>query len=199
MKYLKLFTGITISIIAIAGLALHFGLPKLGAYTQTRTILYDPVTDMHNVNQLLQDNVWHVYGGLQNNSSTIACTQDVWSKITNATGDLFTAVEVNGFTMTSDTMKFLNTGDYYGNLSLTVSGANGNDYFVRLFNTTTQQITGDFMGATMAGVNNFVPVPLPLYIEATANDEFILQIMNVTNDNDPIIRSAVFNINYLHD
>ena len=56
---------------------------------------------------------------------------------------------------------------------------------------TTQQF---FVGA-----GNYLNISLPLYLECDAGDQLRMEIINITNNNDPTVRSAVFYLSYLHD
>jgi len=141
----------------------------------------------------------HVYGGFQDKMVTVPATEDVWSKVTNSDNNLFVGLEFDGMSLVDDNMFIIYGGDYSGHVSLTVSGANGNDYYMRIYNTTQSTQMGYIIGATMTGATNFTNVSLPIYVEANTGDYLQLQIMNVTNDNDPLVRSAVFYMNKLHE
>jgi hypothetical protein len=145
-------------------------------------------------------NPWHVYGGFQDEDETLAVADDTWTKITNATTDLWTGLELVGFTLATDVLTVTNAGDYFGKLSITFSALNGKDYQIRCRNTTQGVTAGYDVGATTTGATNFTNVSLPLYIEdAAAGDTFEIQIKCTTDGTDPILRSAVFYIAYLHD
>lgn len=142
--------------------------------------------------------IWHVYGGFQNATTTIACTKEVWAKVTTG-GGIWTATEADGVTLSDDVMTITNAGDYFGTMSLTISGSNGDDYYVRVWNTTTDAIAGYKIGITTTGANNFQSITLPLYFENSAGDQYEVQIMNASNNNDPRVRDSVFYISYLHE
>ena len=146
------------------------------------------------------DNPWHVYGGFQDQDETLAVGDDTWTKITNAGGDLWQGLETIGFSLASDVITIENAGDYFGKVSLTFSALNGKDYQLRCRNTTQGVTAGYDIGATTTGENNFANVTLPLYLEDVAvNDTFEIQIKCTTDGTDPILRSAVFYIAYLHE
>ena len=45
----------------------------------------------------------------------------------------------------------------------------------------------------------FRNVAMPIYLEATAGDEFVLQLLNTDSSDDAIVRSSIFYMQYLHD
>jgi len=55
------------------------------------------------------------------------------------------------------------------------------------------------IGTTTSGANNYDVLSLPLYLEVNANDQLRVEIENITNNNDSVVRSAVFYIQYLHE
>jgi hypothetical protein len=147
-----------------------------------------------------QVDVWHAYGGFQNNATTISCTQNVWAKITNVTSNLWVIPEKVGITIASDDITIENPGDYIGHLTIALSQANNDDFFIRCMNITQNKQQGYIIGGTTSGTNNFLNLSLPLYLEnVVANDVFQFQIENISNNDDPIVRSAVFYISYLHN
>ncbi|HUV26988.1 MAG TPA: polysaccharide deacetylase family protein [Anaerolineales bacterium] len=147
-----------------------------------------------------QASTWHVYGGTQAASTTIPCaTKDTWYMMTDAQG-LWNGTEADGFTLAGDTMTVTNTGDYFGSLSMTFSDSTGRDFQFRVYNITTAASATLSIGATTTGATNFANVTLPLYVEATAGDELIMQVRcTSTNSADPTFKSAVFYLSYLHD
>jgi hypothetical protein len=96
-------------------------------------------------------------------------------------------------------MTFTNTGDYIGEVSVTLSGLNGKDFQIRLYNVTQSEQMGYIIGATTTGATNFTNIALPLYIEATAGDQMRMEVRCITDNSDPTFRSAVFYMTYLHD
>ena len=141
----------------------------------------------------------HAYGGFQDSAITVAATVDTWTPITNATETLWALSEADGFTDSGDTLTITNTGDYNGSVAVTFSGGNTDDYLVRLYNVTQAAVEGFHIGVTTAGTSNFANVSLPIYIENTAGDKYVVQIMNTTDSDDPIVRSGIFQISYVHE
>ena len=151
------------------------------------------------INRLQPKTVWHAYGGFENQNETIELTTGSWGIITNAGGDLWTATEYDGVTMSGDTMIFQYSGDYHGSLSITMSGANNDECYMRVYNVTQTAAEGYQIGFTGISATTFENVAMALYFEITANDSLVLQVMNTDSDEDIIVRSAIFYISYLHD
>ena len=146
-----------------------------------------------------QGNVWHAYGGFQDSTATITISQGDFAQVTNAAGDLFTAVEVDGFTMSGDTLIFTNAGDYFGEVSLTYTTTNGNSCTMRIYNVTDAAINGFKTGSTGMGAN-YSTFTMPLYFEAvSAGDRFVLEVTNIDASNDIVAKFSTFYIAYLHD
>ncbi len=155
--------------------------------------------DHANAGMVRQSDTWHAYGGFQLSTTTIACTLNTWAWITNAGHTLWVAVESSGVTVSGDVFTAVHTGDYTGQVTISITGTNGRDFFIRVFNITTNAQMGYTIGATTTGTPNFTPITLPLYMELTAGDTFRFEIKNITDNADPDVRSAVYNIVYVHD
>jgi len=84
-------------------------------------------------------------------------------------------------------------------MSLTYSSTNGVDFFVRAFNITDNVQTGYKIGRTAAGAGNYVNVVLPLYAEVNDNTLLRLEIQNISNSDNVVIRSGAFELHYVHD
>ena len=102
-------------------------------------------------------------------------------------------------TLSGDVMTITNAGDYVGSLSMTLSGLNGKDFQIRIYNTTQATQMGYIIGATTTGASNYTNITLPIYIEADAGDSFRMEVQCTTDGSDPTFRSAVFEMHYLHD
>jgi hypothetical protein len=150
---------------------------------------------------LRQLTTWHSFGGFQLSSTTITIgSQSVWYPIHNATDNLWVAINGDGIAVTNDNLVFAHKGDYMGHATISVSGTNGDDIFVRAFNVTDNVASGYSIGVTATGATNFQGLSLPLHLQAdAANKKFRLEIMNNSAARDVTVRSAVYFIFYLHD
>jgi len=147
----------------------------------------------------LIDSIYHVYGGFADSTVTIDLTKDVWAQVTNTGFALFVGDEVDGFSLSGDTMTVLFTGDFWGTTVLTFSGSAQKEYQIRLYNITQAQQEGYLQGLSGNGAGNYVQITLPIYSEATLNDRYIVQVQNISGNEDIILRHAQFILTYLHD
>ena len=139
----------------------------------------------------------HAFGGYEDKGLTLSCEADTWTHITNGTSDLWTGTELDGMIFTADQLTITETGDYTGSLCITVSGLNGKDFHVRIYNVTQTKVEGFPLGISTTGAGNEMEASLPIYIEGTKGDVLQLQI-NSADGTDPILDDAVFYIHYLH-
>jgi hypothetical protein len=147
---------------------------------------------------------WHGFGGFggDNTSTTITVSSaNTWYPITNGTDNLWVLSEGSGVTITTDNIVISNKGDYVGSVSITLSGTNTHDIFLRAFDLTDNVITGRAVGVTVTGTSNYQTVSMPLYFEVDiqAAHTFQFQVENITSAGDVIVRSAIFEIHYLHE
>jgi hypothetical protein len=155
--------------------------------------------DIISTGMVRQANTWHMFGWFQQQDTIIPCTQNVWMWITNSSWNLWTWIELNGISMSWDRMIILNTGDYWGSVTVAVSNSSNSDTCIRLFNLTKWEVAWYQICWTTSSTTNFIPINLPLYIEDDVWDVFEMQITNISNNDDPHVRSAVYLMSYLHD
>ena len=153
--------------------------------------------DLHSTERFRPDKIWHAYGGFQNQAETLALDADTWTHVTNATNDLWTGLEADGMTLEDDEMIIANAGDYIGALSITITGGNSKDFLFRVYNVTKDEVMGYNIGGSTT-VSNYTNITLPLYLECNAGDHLQVQAYCLAGD-DPVLRSAIFYISYLHD
>lgn len=149
--------------------------------------------------QVQENDIFHAYGGFQDSSAEIAITQGSWSKVGNAYGSLWGGLEANGVSMSGDTMTIANSGDYWGLVTFTFEGTNGNEYELRIYNVTQTSIEGFHLGESGRGAGNYSTLTMPIYVEATAGDKLVMQITNTDGNNNATAIFGSFIIIYLHD
>ena len=134
----------------------------------------------------------HGFYGFEDSTVTPDLTQDVWEHITNATNDLFTAVQDGeGFVIVNDTFHF-NAPTKAGlhphikfDYGVDGYGGNNEDYEVRLFNVTDSRGVIRKSGGSTTGVNNRISIGTTAYDNGSSfGDRYVLQIRNRTNNND---------------
>jgi len=143
----------------------------------------------------------HSWGGFQGVTTTITIDgANSWKPIKNATDNLWVQGEGIGFSWSQDNLVVATQGDYSGLVTISLSGTNGDDMFVRCFNVTDNVQSGYIIGATMKGASSYHPVTIPLYLEVhTDNTKFRFEVENTTAARDAVIRSAIYNVQFLHD
>ena len=153
-----------------------------------------------NADRVFVDHIWHSYGGFQDESEAISVAgANQWAHITNGANDLFVSLEADGIALSGDVFTITNAGDYFGKLSITISGLTGKDFQIRLYNITTAAQVGYVIGASTTGAGNHTNITLPLYIEAAAGNTFRFEITCNTDGTDPKVESAVYYMSYLHN
>jgi len=156
--------------------------------------------DVTSSGMVRQANTWHAYGGFEDAAELIACGAGTWHHITNGapTFDLWNLDEGAEISLAADVLTLDNTAHYIGNLSLSISGLNGKDFHVRVYNNTQARVEGRPIGISTTGANNEMNVSVPIFIEGTAGDEIQFEIMS-TDGSDPVVDDGIFIIAYLHD
>jgi hypothetical protein len=124
---------------------------------------------------------------------TPAVTQNVYTKITPT----FTISEADSITIAGDTITIKTgyDGDYKLDFSLTMSGANGDDFRVKLYkNNATTGVNGS-NHVTTTGATNYVSLSYFWYLtDLVAGDDLSFRITNTTDSDDPTITDIKFYI-----
>jgi len=82
---------------------------------------------------------------------------------------------------------------------MTLSGLAAKDFEIRVYNTTQAKQEAYYQGITTTGAGAYQNVTLPLYIEATANDEIRFEVRCTTIAvGDPTFEHAVFFLQLMH-
>ena len=154
--------------------------------------------DIYTTGYTLTGTVYHAYGGITATSVTIALTKNEWATTTNPTGNLFSGLEADGFTLSNDVLTITNAGDYSGALTISINGGVGNDYEFRFYNLTQAEQEGYTVYGSVGAAADYLSVTLPIYFEVDAGDELVFQVRNITDNDDIIITAGIFYIQYLH-
>jgi len=142
---------------------------------------------------------WHAYGGFQAAAVTIAiAAADTWEHVTNSTHDLWSGLEAEGMSLSGDIITIKKAGDYFGTLTMSVSGLANKDFRVRIFNITQNLQQGNYLGVSTTGAGNYADVTVPIYLEANAGDSFRMEVACTTDASDPTFNDAIFHLIYLH-
>ncbi len=122
--------------------------------------------------------------------------QGVFSKITNASNDLFTVNNTDGITIAGDTITITRAGDYIINASVSFSGSAGDVWEFAVFKNNALASPKMERSTSQTDIGN---VGLPFYFEALAvGDDLSLKIANTASGDDPTIVSCSCVIWRLH-
>ena len=157
----------------------------------------DSIPTIDDAGHIITPALWHAYGGFEDQAETIICGVGDWNHITNVANNLWDLDEGDGISEAADVITLANSGDYTGNLSLSLSAINGKDFHVRVYNNTQARVEGRPIGISTTGAGNEMNVSVPIYIEGTAADAIQFEIMS-TDGTDPVVDDGIFVIAYLH-
>lgn len=142
----------------------------------------------------------HGFYAFEDSAVVIDCTQDTWVQVTNATNDLFTAIQTNeGFTISGDTITFVSTDSIDGSnihiifhWGIDGHAGNGEDYEVRIYDVTNSAGIVRKAEGTTTGANNRIEIGSTSYARNNikTGNKFILQINNKTDNDDFTIENG---------
>ena len=137
------------------------------------------------------------YGGMYviNGSTTPEMVQNTWYHVTNDSNDFFTAMDLNGFTVTNDRIVISRAGYYKVDFGASYSGANTDIYEVGVSTDSAAPAkvrTKRGMSSSDSGVVSGTGI---FNLAASATLE--LQIRNTANGNDATITDAQMTVLYV--
>ena len=123
-----------------------------------------------------------------------------WYHLSNATNNLFANCELDGFTMSNDTLTITDkAGDYLFNATLNFTGTVNQTYKIRFWNVT-KNAGVPIGGATDGSGTDIIQITLQAYGEDyDIGDELILQIQNADGSADAVFKSGNLFIKLLHE
>ena len=121
-----------------------------------------------------------------------------WAHLTNTGDSMFIQSELNGFTVSDDTITVIYGGDYDLDGSFTHDGDNGETVSIRFYNVT--QTAGiPVAGAnTMRAANNFMSTTVMGYGEINAGDKIIVQYKGDASGTS-VFKNGAIRIHRLHE
>jgi hypothetical protein len=148
----------------------------------------------------------HGFYAFEDSAIVISMTQNNWAQVTNASGDLFTAVQDNaGFTISGDTIYFNQPSmagttphivfhygvDGYGSLN--------NDFECRVFNVSNNAGVMRKSEKSGEGANNRISIGTTAYDnQTTYGDAYIIQVRNTTNNDDLTVENGSIFLEVTH-
>jgi hypothetical protein len=125
----------------------------------------------------------HASMAFDDETETLTMNQNVWTKFTNATDDLFATVDASGITEAGDSLTVIAPGDYMLNASISFSGTTNSDvYEFALFKNDVLASPKMERTTTSADIG---AISLMYYLEdLVAGDDLCLKIRNTANDFD---------------
>ena len=136
------------------------------------------ITALQSSVQATEDYHMFIYFG----DSTVSLSYSTsWAHFTNATDSIFIQYELDGFTVSGDTITITNGGDYVFQGKLTHDGDNGETVSARFFNVTQTAGIPVAGAQTMRAANNFGSTPIQGYYDITAGDKVVLQYRGDAN------------------
>ena len=143
----------------------------------------------------------HAYVGFTDSTVTLAITQNTWAQITNANDTIFlidhkVGVEYIG----GDSLKIIRAGTYQVDGNLSFQGSNNEDWKIAVRRTRSGSTTTQgFPLLKYTSVANTVTVPFcSALFDCQTGDIVTLEIMNLTDDDDCVLKSCNFIIKFCH-
>ena len=121
-----------------------------------------------------------------------------WAHLTNATDSLFIQQELDGFTVSGDTMTFVNVGDYDISGNFAHDGNNTHTVSIRFYNVTQAAGIPVAGAQTMRGANNFGSTFVLGYAEITAGDKVVVQYKGDASGT-AVFKNASLRITRIHN
>jgi len=137
-----------------------------------------------NADRVINTYALHAIAGCQDSSIVIDLTQDQWAMVTNAKGTMLQGRSVYGFIPSNDTLIVTEYGYYVGTYVIGFTIALNNNVQFRGFNVTQNRATGYTSIVSGRGAGVYQPVTLLFDERANPGDRLIVQVMNVSNNND---------------
>lgn len=138
----------------------------------------------------------HAEAAFEDSNITISVTQNVYTKITNATNTLFSLGDADYITVDGDSATIIRPGDYWSMLSFEIDGSTNDRFKVAYFKNGTK-VFG--MAQKFAAVDAKI-ISFQYYFEnMVAGDDISIRITNLANNNDPVVNSGSLYIEKKHD
>jgi hypothetical protein len=146
---------------------------------------------------IYEDDIIHLFSYFGDSAVSLAYSTS-WTHLTNVGYSMYVHDELDGFTISNDTITILRAGDYDLTAFHTHDGDNAETVSIRFYNVT-QTAGCPVAGAnTTRGANNFMTTPVSSYFEFAANDKLILQYKGDANGT-AVFKNGIIKIYYKHE
>jgi len=145
--------------------------------------------------------VWnkpHSMTSFADSAFVLTMTEDVWAKVRNVAGNLFTVSDADYVTFAGDTAT-INAGKHGGyniDVQLSYSGTNTDIYKVALFKNNVLESTP--MYRSVATTGRIGQTSISWYNHFEPGDDISIKIMNTANSNDATFISGQWRIEFIH-
>jgi hypothetical protein len=143
----------------------------------------------------------HAFMRFADSTTTINLTEDVWSKITNASDSLFRVLELSGgFTEGNDVLIPPSIKGHYNIMfTVTIDGGPSSDEFeVRVMTSNDGEISKITGGAGFFQGPSNITCPAYWETEGDGNDMVWFEVRNITDSDAIVVSSAIVTIQYFH-
>jgi hypothetical protein len=141
--------------------------------------------------------VYHMFEYFGDSTVSLSYTTS-WAHLTNTGDSLFIQYELEGFTISNDTITFVNAGDYDLIANFTHDGDNGETVSIRFYNTTTSAGIPTAGAQAMGGNNDYGTTSVIAYAEVNAGDKIVVQYKG-DNSGTAKFKNGVVRITRLHE
>ena len=138
----------------------------------------------------------HASMAFRDSAEVIACTEDVWSKITGNSGPLYVTVDAHGLTVAGDTITIITPGHYVILFGMSFNGGASDVYHSAIYKNnaiTTFESHRKTANADTGymGITGFLA-------SLVAGDDISFKVMNSGDSDDPTMVSSQIFIYMLH-
>ena len=125
-------------------------------------------------------------------------SSDTWYHMTNASNDMWIDSELDGFSVSNDTITVENPGDYDLRFKVNIIGGNGTSYAARFYNVTQAKGIPVSGAITGRGSGNVQSLTISAYAEGIdENDEIVIQI-KADATQDATFKASTIKIYLIH-
>ena len=148
------------------------------------------------VTGLIKNEPPHAAMSFEDETESPAMAQNIWSKLTNATDNLFATTDASGITQAADSLTVTVAGDYMINASVSFSGTNTDVYEFAIF---VNEVLASPKMVRSTSSTDIGSVSLPFYIDGLSiGDDISLRIRNTFNNNDATLVACSWITTMLH-